>query len=82
MDVDQLLAQLFQHGQGHGRIVDEGTALAGSGQFATDDGVFGILLDIILSKERLHLVAREVEVGLDDALVGPLLQGLRVGTLS
>ncbi len=82
VNVDQLFAQLLERLQRDGRIVDEGSALAGGGQLAADDGVVGVVLYIVVAEEGLHAVARQVEVGLDDALVGALLQRLRVGALS
>ena len=42
----------------------------------------GVVLDVVVAEEGVHVVTRQVEVGLDDALVGSLLDGLRVGPLS
>ena len=81
MDVHQLLAQFLEYSQRHGGVVDEGTAFAGGCQFTTHDGIGVVILYLVFIEQWSHVVAREVEVGLDDALVGSLLDGFRVGTL-
>ena len=80
--VDEFLAQLLEQCQGRGGVVDEGSALAGGGELAAHDAVIGVVLDVVVAEEGLQLVAREVEVGLDDALVGSLLERLGVGSLA
>ena len=82
VDIDELFAQLLQHGQRHGRVVDEGSAFAGSGELAADDGVFAVVVDVVVGEERLHVVARQVEVCLDDTAFGTLFQRFGVGALS
>ena len=76
MDIDEAFAQLLEHRELHGGVVDEGTALTGCQQFATDDAVFGVVLNVVVAEEGVQIVARQVEMGLDDALVGSLFDGL------
>ena len=73
MYIHKTFAQFFEHRQLHGGVVDKGSALACRCQFPTDDAVVGIIFDIVVIEERLHIVSREVEVGLNHASVGPLL---------
>ena len=80
--VDQTFAQLLEHGERHGGVVDKGTALARCGQLTTDDGILGLVLNVVVIKEGFHVIAAQVEVGLDDTLVCPLLDGLRVSALT
>ena len=56
MNVDELFAQFSHLAQGDGRVVDEGTALSCSCQFAADDGVFCIIINIVSIEEILHSV--------------------------
>ena len=56
MNIDELFAQFSHLGQRNRRIVDEGTALSGSSQFAADDGVFCIIINIVSIEEILHSV--------------------------
>ena len=42
MNVHQLFAQFSHLGQGNRSVIDESPALAGTGQFTADDGVFCI----------------------------------------
>ena len=56
MNIDELFAQFSHLAQGDGRVVDEGTALSGSCQFAADDGVFCIIINIVSIEEILHSV--------------------------
>ena len=79
--VHEPVAQLFEHGQGHGSVVDEGTALALCRQLAAYDGVRGVEVYVVLPEKVLHLVMGEVEVRLYDAAVGPGLHRLGVGPL-
>ena len=81
VDIDKSFTEFLEHRELHGRVVDEGTALTGGCQLAADDGLVGIILDVVLDKEVLHIVAREVELRLDDAFIGSLLDGFRVGAL-
>ena len=76
MDIDEAFAQFLEHRELHRGVVDEGTALAGCQQFATDDAVFGVVLNVVVAEEGVQIVARQVEMGLDDALVGSLFDGL------
>ena len=56
MNIDELFAQFSHLAQGDGRVVDEGTAFSGSCQFAADDGVFCIIINIVSIEEILHSV--------------------------
>ena len=82
VDIHKSVAKFFQHRQLNGRIIDESTTLAGCREFASYDTVVEIVFDIVFCEERLHIVSAEVEMCLDDTLVGSLLYCLRVGTLS
>ena len=82
MYVYQLVAQFLQHRQRHGRVVDEGAALACSRQFAPYDGVLGVIFYLVFVEQGLQLIVCQVEVSLNHALVSPLFQGLGVGPLS
>ena len=55
--IHQLVSKLLQHRKCHWRIVDESTALAGSSQFAADDTITCIVLNIVFVEKRLHVVA-------------------------
>ena len=76
MDIDEAFAQFLEHRELHRGVVDEGTALAGCQQFATYDAVSGVVLDVVVTEEGIHIIACQVEMGLDDALVGSLFDGL------
>ena len=82
MDVDQLLAELLEQSQRHGRVVDEGAAFARRHQFPAHDRVGSILFDVVFVEKVGHWIARQVEMRLDDALFGSLLDAFRVGSLS
>ena len=82
MDVDELLPELSDDVQGDRCVVDEGAAFPGGGEFAPEDAVGGIVVDVVLREEVFELVAAEVEACLDDAAVGALLDGLGVGALA
>ena len=82
MDVDQAFAQLSHQAERNGGVVDEGTAFACGSQLAADDGVVGVIVDIVLSEEALHVVSRQVEVCLDGASVASCLDGLGVGSVA
>ena len=56
MNVDELFAQFSHLAQRNGRVVDEGTTLSGSSQFAADNGVFCVIINIICIEEILHSV--------------------------
>ena len=80
--IDKSLTKFLQHRELYRRIIDKSTTLTGCRQFATDDGFFSIILDIILREEVFHIVSRKVELCLDDAPLGPLFDGLRICTLT
>ena len=82
MDVDQAFSQLSHQAERHGCVVDEGTAFACGSQLAADDGVVGVIVDVVLSEEALHVVSRQVEVSLDGASVASGLDGLGVGSVA
>ena len=81
MDVDELFAQLFQHRQRYGRVVDKRPTLRRR-NLPADDGVLRIVVDVVVRKERLQVVARQVEMSLNDTSICPLLDTLRVCTLT
>ena len=81
MDVHQLLAQLFQHRQGHRGVVDKRTTLGGA-NLSTDDGVLRIVIYIVLRKKRLQIISRQVKVCLDGTSLCPSLNTLRISTLT
>ena len=80
--IHQTFAQFLQQGELYGCIVNESATLACRGEFTTDNAVALLVFDIVVAEEVLHVVAREVELGLNDALVGALLDGLQVGALT
>ena len=82
MDVDEVAAELAQQGQLHGRVVDEGTALACGVDLASDDGGAGVVLEVVLGKEGFEVIGGDVELCLDDALAGTAAHGLGVGSLA
>ena len=81
VDIHKPFAKFFQHRQLHGGVVDERTTFARCHQFAADDTVFRIVLDVVILEEIVHPIARKVEMGFDNALVGSILDGLGVSTL-
>ena len=80
--VDEPLAQFLEQGQRRRGVVDESPALARCGQLAPHYAVVGVVLYVVLAEKLLHVVAREVEMGLDDTLRRPCLDGLGVGPLT
>ena len=82
MNVHQLFAQFSHLGQGNRSVIDESPALAGTGQFTADDGVFCIKIDVVVVEETLHVVSGEVEMSLNHATVLARLDGLAVGTVA
>ena len=81
VDVDEPFAKFLEHRQLHGRIVDEGAALACGRQFAPYDAVASVVFDVVVAEEVLHVVACQVELCLDDALVCTLHDGLGISPL-
>ena len=69
MHIDKTLAQLLEDGKRHGGVVDESATLSGSGYLAAHDAVGGIIFDVIIGEERLHVVLREVEMSFNDTSV-------------
>ena len=82
VDVHELLADGLHDRKGHRRIVDEGTAFAGGGQFTAEDAVFGIIVDVIVGEKAFQLVAAQVEMGFDDTTVASRLDAFGIGPLS
>ena len=82
VDVHQLFAHFLEQGERYGCVVDEGPALACSGQFAPDDAVVRVVVYVVLLEQRLQSVAGYVEVCLYEATVASALDDLRVGPLS
>ena len=69
MHIDKTLAQLLEDGKRHGGVVDECATLSGCGYLAAHDAVGGIIFDVIIGEERLHVVLREVEMRFNDTSV-------------
>ena len=82
VDVNELLADGFHDAEGHGGVVDEGAALAGGGELASEDAVLGVVVDVEGREKAFQLVAAEVEMGLDDAAVGARLDAPGIGSLA
>ena len=82
VDVHQMLAQFLEHRERHRTVVDERAALARRGELAADDAVIGIIVDVIVLEESLHVVARQVEVGFYHTFLLRLLDDLGVGPLT
>ncbi len=82
VDVHQLLSEFSHPGERYGGVVDEGTALASRRQFPADDCVGGVIVDVVVSEELLHIVPRQVEVCLYDATVLASLDCLGVGPVA
>ena len=82
MDVEQSFAELAQVGNGRRRIVDERAALACCCQFAADDAVMPVEVEVVLLEEGIQSVAVEVELCLDDASVGSVLDHACLGSLA
>ena len=80
--IDEMIAELAEELQCHRSVVDEGARLARGTEFAADDALRGIEIDIAVGKERFEPVARDIENGLDDALFCPRLYGFDVGTVA
>ena len=81
MYVDKSLAQLLEDGQRHGCVVDEGAALACSCNLAAHDAL-GIILDVVLLKQVVKVVARDVKGALDDTFRSSGAYGCSLGTLT
>ena len=81
MDVDDALAQQLQRGERYGGVVDEGTTLACGGNLAAHDAL-GVVLYLVVLKQRFQAVARDVEGALDDTLGGSCAYGSGLGTLA
>ena len=77
VDIDELFAQLAHQLLRNGHVVDEGARLARAGQFATDDGVVGVEVEVVLLEERRKVVAAEVEMSLYRTLHRPSVVALR-----
>ena len=81
VDVDEPLAQLFEHAQSYGHVVDEGAALARGVDFAAEDAVGGVVVDVVTLEEVGQVVSLDIEVGLDGAFLRAVLDGFHVGAL-
>jgi hypothetical protein len=82
MDVDEAFAQLSHHVQCHRHVVDEGTALSAGVDFASQNAVFGIIVDVVVSEEGLHIISADVEMGFYAATVLSRFDGFDVGTVA
>ena len=80
MDVDEERAEFFQLGGSHGRVVDEGAALAGGRHLAAHDTLRGVEVDVVRFEERLHVEALQAERCLDHTFLLSRLDGLGIGT--
>ena len=81
MYVDEAFAQLLQDGKRHGAVVDEGAALACSCNLAAHDAL-GIILDVVLLKQVMKVVARDVKGAFDDTFRSSGAYGCSLGTLT
>ena len=89
VDIDESVAEFLEDAERHGRVVDEGAALARSRQFASDDALAAVEVEVVLSEEICErwvftsaCVVRHVEFGFDNATLCPNLDGSGVGPLS
>ena len=82
VDVDEAVGKLSEQVELDRCVVDEGTALAGGGEFAADDAVVSVEVEVVLLEKVLECVVVYVELGFDDAACGPSLDGSGVGPLS
>ena len=56
MNIHQLLAQFAQGREPHRRVVDEGAAFSAGAHLTPQDAVVGIIVDVVLCEEILHVV--------------------------
>ena len=77
VDIDELFAQLAHQLLRNGHVVDEGARLARAGQFAADDGVVGVEVEVVFLEEWRKVVAAEVEMSLYRTLHRPPVVALR-----
>ena len=82
VDVDDVLGELTEHGEGGGGVVDEGAAFAGGGDLAADDqgGVVGF--DLGGFEQGPDGQTGGVEGAFDDALAVGVPQHFGVGTVA
>ena len=82
MDVDEAFTQFLQGGETDGRVVDEGTALACTRQFAPDDAFRSVEIKVVLLEEIAHTILTYVEFSLYHTTLCPSLDRLGVCPLS
>ena len=82
MDVDEAFTQFLQGGETDGRVVDEGTALACTRQFAPDDAFCSVEIKVVLLEEIAHTILTYVEFSLYHTTLCPSLDRLGVCPLS
>ena len=82
MDVDESFTQFLQGGEAHRRVVDKGTALACTRQFAPDDALRSVEIKVVLLEEIAHTILTYVEFCFHHTALCPSLNRLGVGSLS
>ena len=79
--VDEAFAQLLEDGERHGGIIDEGTTLASSSDFATHK-TFYIVLYFVFFEQSLKTISCNIKSSFDNALAGSATYGGSLGALA
>ena len=82
VDVDEVLAKLFEYRKLSRRVVDEGTTLSVGLQLSAYNAFCTVEVKVVLFEETIHLVGRKVEHRLDGAFRLARLYAFGVGTLT
>ena len=82
MNVDELFSQFADEGKGDRCIVDEHPTFSRATDFPSENGVFGIIVDVIVGEKRIHLVVADVEMRLYGTFLSLWQRWQMRGTLS
>src|SRR3546814_15919101 len=81
MDINQLLAQVFQLGQGNGGIIDEGAGFSISGNLPPEGG-FGIIIQVVGRKKLPETISGYLETAFNHTFSVGTMKALFVSTVS
>ena len=82
MNIDELLAQLFQLCKRSWCVIDKRTALACSGEFPADDTFMSVEIKVIVTKEIIHPVVTDIKHRLHHTTLGSVFHGLGICALA
>ena len=62
MNIYELVTQFTDNGERDGSVVDKHTTLSRAADFASQDGVLWIIVDVIVGEKRLQLIVADVKM--------------------